>query len=242
MPASGVVGMSSVYRFVNWSFKGLLHLLCRIDDSQLDRVPPAGPLIAVGNHISFLDAPILLTHLQPRPMTGFAKVETWDNLALRVLFDLWGAIPLRRGEVDRRAFRQAEEALAAGKIFGVAPEGTRSHDGRLRQGHPGVVFLALRTRAPLLPIAYYGGENLRRNLPRLRRTDFRIVVGDPFTLSADGPMNGEVRQQIADEVMYQLAALLPPAYRGYYADLSRASEEHLRFAPGTESNLRRASG
>ena len=230
--------MAIAARVVNTTIKGLTRAICRVDDSQLARVPKQGPLIIVANHVNFLEVPLLFTHLQPRPVTGFAKAETWDNPVMALLFNLWGAIPLERGEADRGALRQALEALEAGQILAVAPEGTRSGHGRLGRGHPGVVLLALRSGAPLLPVVYHGGERLRRNLASLRRTDFHIVVGQRFHVDPGGfKVTREVRQQITDEIMYQLAALLPPDYRGYYADLASASEAYLRFLPGCESNL-----
>jgi 1-acyl-sn-glycerol-3-phosphate acyltransferase len=103
------------------------------------------------------------------------------------------------------------------------------------------VFLALRSGAPLLPVVYYGGELFWRNLARLRRTDFHIVVGQPFYLDAGGvKVTRQVRRQMTDEIMYQIAALLPLAYRGVYSDLPAATETYLRFPPGAESNLRRS--
>ncbi len=233
--------MAIAARVVNTTIKGLTRAICRVDDSQLVHVPERGPLIIVANHVNFLEVPLLFTHLQPRPVTGFAKAETWDNPAMALLFNLWGAIPLERGEADKGALQRALAALEAGQILAVAPEGTRSGHGRLGRGHPGIVLLALRSGAPLLPIVYYGGERLRRNLASLRRTDFHIVVGQPFHVDAGGAkVTREVRRQITDEIMYQLAALLPPDYRGYYADLASASETYLRSLPGCESNLRRA--
>ncbi|TEU11061.1 MAG: 1-acyl-sn-glycerol-3-phosphate acyltransferase [Anaerolineales bacterium] len=233
--------MTLTYRVVTSTIKGLIRLLCRVDDAQLAQVPDRGPLIIVANHVNFLEVPLLYTHLRPRPMAGFAKVETWDNPALRLLADLWEAIPLHRGEADMAALRQALKALEAGHILGMAPEGTRSGHGRLQRGHTGVVLLALRSGAPLLPMVYYGGELFWRNLARLRRTDFHIVVGQPFYLDAGGvKVTRQVRQQMTGEIMYQMAALLPPAYRGVYSDLAAATEAYLRFPPGVESNLRRA--
>jgi 1-acyl-sn-glycerol-3-phosphate acyltransferase len=156
------------------------------------------------------------------------------------LFDLFGAIPLWRGEVDMTAIRRGLAVLEAGHILAVAPEGTRSGHGRLQRGHPGVVMLALRSGAPLLPLVYYGGESFGRNVTRLQRTDFHIVAGNLFCLSVGGKVSREARQQMPDEIMYQLAALLPPAYRGYYSNLAAATETYLRFPPSSESNLRRA--
>ena len=223
---------------VDGTLRTVTRTLCRVHDAQLDRVPSCGPLILVANHINFLEVPLLLTHLSPRPVTGFAKAETWDNPAMAWLFDLWAAIPLRRGEPHLEAMRRALEVLEAGQILAVAPEGTRSGSGRLGRGHPGVVMLAQHSRAPLLPLGYYGSENLRHNLSRLRRTDFHIVVGNPFTVDfPEGRLDRRQRQEITDEIMYQLAALLPERYRGDYADLGRATETWLRFAPGSSSNL-----
>jgi 1-acyl-sn-glycerol-3-phosphate acyltransferase len=233
--------MTAGYRLVTASIKTLARALCRVDDGQLARVPQQGPLILVGNHVNFLEAPVLYTHLQPRPLAGFAKAETWDNPLLGFLADLWGAIPLRRGEMDLAALRQALQALEAGRILGVAPEGTRSGDGRLQAGYPGITVLALRSNAPLQPVVTYGGERFWPNLTRLRRTDLAIVTGRPFHLAPPaGRVTRPVRQQMIDEIMFQLAALLPPAYRGVYSDLSAATETYLHFPPGSESNLRRA--
>lgn len=215
---------------LNATIKRLTRVLCRIDEAQLARVPREGPLILVCNHINFLEVPLLYTHLQPRPVTGFAKAETWDNPAMALLFDLWQAIPIRRGEADVSAMHRALDALGEGKILAITPEGTRSGHGRLGRGHPGIVMIALQSGAPLLPIVYYGNERFRHNIKRLQRTDFRIIVGNPFVLDSRGVrVTRQVRQQMADEIMYQLAALLPPAYRGYYAELGRAKQTYLKF-------------
>jgi 1-acyl-sn-glycerol-3-phosphate acyltransferase len=241
-PREGEAGFPTLtYRVVTSTIKGLTRLLCQVNDAQLAQVPDRGPLIIVANHVNFLEVPLLYTHLQPRPVTGFAKVETWSNPALRLLADLWGAIPLSRGEADVSALRQALAALEAGHIVTMAPEGTRSGDGRLQRGYPGAVLLALRSGAPLLPVVCYGGELFWQNLPRLRRTAFHITVGRPFYLNPGGvKVTRQVRQQMADEVMYQMAQLLPPAYRGAYSDLAAATEKHLRFPANVESRFRRA--
>jgi 1-acyl-sn-glycerol-3-phosphate acyltransferase len=231
--------MTLAYQTVTWSIKGVLRVLCRVDDAQLARVPDRGPLIIIANHVNFLEVPLLYTHLQPRSVTGFVKAENLEHPFFGpLLFGLWGGIPIRRGEADVTAFRQALKALEEGHILAVAPEGTRSGHGRLQRAHPGVVSLALHSGAPLLPVVYYGGELFWHNLARLRRTDFHLVVGQPFTLDAkDTKVTRQVRQQMADETMCQMAALLPPAYRGAYSDLTAATETYLRFPSQSESNL-----
>ena len=88
----------------------------------------------------------------------------------------------------------------------------------------------MHSGAPLLPLVYYGGEHFRSNLVRLRRTDFNIRVGRRFTIETGGvKVTRPVRQAITDEIMYQLAGLLPPVYRGVYANLDSATENYLRF-------------
>ena len=227
-------------RLVNFTTKRLTHILCRIDADQLSRVPEKGPLILVANHVNFLEVPIVYTQLLPRSVTGFAKAETWDNPVMGYLFDLWGGIPIRRGTADVTALRQGLGALEAGRILAVAPEGTRSGHGRLQRGNPGVVMLALHSGSPLLPMVYFGAEKFRHNLVRLRRTDFHVVVGQPFYLNGEGvKVTRRVRRQMTDEIMWQLAALLPSAYRGEYADLTAATETYLRFPSMSESNLNR---
>ena len=232
--------MTLAYRIVVPAVRRLVRILCRIHGDELERVPHEGPLIIVANHINFLEVPILYTHLTPRSVTGLAKIENWSHPFFAPLMKLGGAIPVRRGEADLSAFRASLAALAAGKMMAVAPEGTRSGHGRLQKAHAGAVLLALRSGAPLLPMVHHGGENFWRNLSRLRRTDFYVVVGNQFEVVTNGKKaTGQVRKQMTDEIMYQLAALLPPAYRGVYSDLSAATEEYIRFAPGVASNLER---
>jgi len=191
-------------------------MACRVDDHELSRVPARGPLLLVCNHVNFLEVPLVMSHLQPRPVTGFAKAETWDSPVMGLLFNIWGAIPLRRGAADVLAVRRVLEALEAGMIVAVAPEGTRSGDGCLRRAKPGIGLLAAHSTAPILPIAYYGHERVWSNLSRLRRTDFHIRVGPLMRVRTNGRWTAEQRQALADEVMYQIAALLPEKYRGAY--------------------------
>ena len=222
--------MSITYSVVTTSVKGLTRILCKIDGNELSNVPKHGPLIIASNHINFIEVPLVYTHLQPRQITGFVKAETWENPAMGFLFDLWGGIPIQRGEANSTAFRNALAALKENKILAVAPEGTRSGDGKLKRGQPGIITLAHLSDAPILPLVYYGGEKLRENLNRLKRTDFHIRVGKVFKLSfPEGKHDRELRFKMVDEIMYQIAALLPEEYRGFYADLSKQSINYLKY-------------
>ncbi len=218
---------------VTYGCKLGLDVMCRIDSQDLKKVPLTGPLLLFTNHTGMVEAPIMYTHLQPRPkVTALAKVETWDNWFLNMVFTLWGIIPLHRGEADMVAMRKALDVLEKGYILGISPEGTRSREGKLLRAHGGIAMLALHSGAPLQPMVHWGGENFGTNVKHLKRTSFNIRVGSIFSLDARGErVSKEVRQKMADEMMYQLAKLLPEEYRGEYADLENASENYLRFVP-----------
>jgi 1-acyl-sn-glycerol-3-phosphate acyltransferase len=218
------------YHVVNFTFKRIVRILCRVDDSQWHNIPAEGPFIMAVNHINFMEIPVMYTHLLPRPMTGFVKAESFDLPFVGWVFKLWEGIPLQRGEADMTAMRAGLNALAEGKILVIAPEGTRTGDGRLQQGHPGLVTMALKANVPILPVAYYGSEHFWPNFKRLRRTDFHVNVGRPFTLDRRGMrITKEVRRQMVDEIMAQIAQLLPPENRGFYAALSAAPSTYLRY-------------
>jgi 1-acyl-sn-glycerol-3-phosphate acyltransferase len=211
-------------------FKLLVDILCRVDDSEISKIPMHGPLILIGNHVNFLEVPVMSSYLFPREMTGFAAAKSWKNPFFKFIFNLWGAIPIRRWEADISALKKGLMALKEGKILVIAPEGTRSGDGKLQVGYPGVILVALKSGASLLPVSYYGGEKFWQNLGRLKRTDFKIVVGEVFSLQpGSARVTSEVRQSMLDEIMYQLASILPQNYRGVYSDLSQATEKYIQF-------------
>ena len=217
--------------FMNFVIRLGTDILCRIDKHDFPKVPAHGPLILAINHISSLEVPLLFVHLQPRKMIGLAKIETWDNKFMGWLFDLWEAIPIRRGEADLEAIRECLKVLKTGDILAIAPEGTRSYNGQLQCGQPGIAMIALRTGTPILPVAHWGSEDFATNLKKLKRTDFHFRVGRLFYLDAKGErVNGKIRQAMVDEIMAQIAILMPEAYRGVYMNLNPAHQKYIRFA------------
>lgn len=210
--------MKPGYHAVNWIIRALLSTVYRVDTSQLNRIPRQGPVLAVANHVNEFEAPIMIAWLDNPLVSGIGKRENWKNPLIRFLFWQWEVIPIDRGLVDRDAFNQSVEALKRGKILSIAPEGTRSKNGAMQKGKAGVTILAARSGAPIVPIAYWGHENIWSNLKHLRRTDFHVAVGEPVRLTAEGAgRSRDVREAATDEVMYKIAELLPPSYRGVYA-------------------------
>ncbi|HEY7982811.1 MAG TPA: lysophospholipid acyltransferase family protein, partial [Ktedonobacterales bacterium] len=129
----------------------------------------------------------------------------------------FGAFPIRRGESDRDALRQAGEVLAAGQVLVVFPEGHRSDNHTLGPGLPGVAMIALRAGAPIVPVAVWGTE---RMLKHGRFGPFAPVVhvryGVPIHLAEEGANRRATLQTGIDTIMRGIAALLPPEYRGLY--------------------------
>ncbi len=207
-----------------------LFVLCNIDNKALKAVPHQGPMILIGNHINFLDVLAALTFSYPRKIFFLVKKETFETPFLRLLFNSWGSIPVDRGTADFQALNKAADALSQGNFFAIAPEGTRTKDGRLIQAHAGVVVIALKSKATIMPVVQYGGEKFFENIKKLRRTKITMQVGAPFVIcpSSNYPDKKE-RRMIADEIMYQMAELLPAEYRGYYSDLSKTTTNYLNF-------------
>ncbi|MFC2028504.1 lysophospholipid acyltransferase family protein [Chloroflexota bacterium] len=206
-----------------------LGIICRISIEGLQKIPSKGPLILYGNHTGTIEVPILFVVVQPRVITGLAKVESWDNPVLSWLFDLFGFIPVRRGELDLDAFKRSINWLKDSHIIGISPEGTRNRDGILLKAHPGIVTLALRSGALLMPVAHWGGEKLRSNIKKFKRTEFNIKVGEQYRIQiGDTKLDRKVRQQIVDEMMFELADLLPEEYRGVYIDRVPRTNRYLK--------------
>lgn len=212
---------------ITFLLKIYFRLTLRLDVQGMEKIPAAGPLIVITNHTGQVEVPVMATLLQPRKITGWGKAEAFDNPFLRWVFGAWRIIPVHRGEADMTALKSALRMLEEGYIFGVAPEGTRNKTGILRRGLPGAAILALKSGAPVVPAVHWGGEVFLKNLKQFKRTDFHVRVGEPFYVKAEGKVTGEIRQQIADEMMYRIARMIPAEYRGEYADLSKATDKYL---------------
>ncbi|MEN9562703.1 MAG: hypothetical protein RIR73_947 [Chloroflexota bacterium] len=218
--------------FSLWIITSLLRiyfwLTLRIDaPGGLSSVPEKGPLIVITNHTGQVEVPVFANLLQPRKITGWGKAEAFENPFLKWVFGAWDIIPVHRGEADLTALKSALRMLEEGRIFGVAPEGTRNKTGILRRGLPGAAILAMKSGAPVVPVVHWGGEMFLKNLKSFKRTDFHIRVGEPFYVKAEGKVTGEMRQEMVDEMMYRIAELMPEEYRGEYSNLSKASSKYL---------------
>ncbi len=156
--------MKIIRDLVNFVIKVLISIACRIDANELNKVAAAGPLILATNHINFLEIPLVYLWMQPRPLYALIKIETTRHPFFGFLADSWGGIPVRRGEFDRSALMTCIKLMEDGNILAISLEGTRSGDGKLLKGYPGVIPIALKTEAPIQPVAFYGHENFWNNI------------------------------------------------------------------------------
>lgn len=217
-----------VRRLLRLVFRQIFRLLFRLEFHGWEHVPPQGPYLVVYNHVSVLDPPILLA-FWPYPIEAVAAVEVFRRPGQNVLVKLYGAIPVRRGEVDRRLLSTLEEVLRSGRALLLAPEGTRSHVPGMQRAWTGVAYLLERVPVPVVPVGVVGGtdEALRQAL-RFRRPKITVRIGEPFTLpelSQPGMPRKAVRRAETDYIMRRLASLLPPEYRGVYGDDATAAAE-----------------
>jgi 1-acyl-sn-glycerol-3-phosphate acyltransferase len=152
-----------------------------------------------------------------RQATTFAAIEHRSDPIGGWILDQLGVIWVRRGEADREAIKIALDELRSGTVMPMAIEGTRSRTGGLQPGKTGPAFLASRTHVPLVPGAIWGTEKIISNLKRLRRSDVHVRLGQPFHLP-EGRASTEQLEEYTDQVMLKIAAMLPPQYRGVYAE------------------------
>ena len=206
-----------MYRIIRAIVNVLLSLFVRREYVGLENFPDEPPYILATNHLSVFDSPLLLAAC-PHTVRAFAAAKHKRNPIYALLLTIMGSIWVRRGEVDRRALREALDLLKHGEVLGMAPEGTRARGTyALQKGKTGPAYLATRADVPIVPVGLTGTERIKRNLPRLHRTPVRVVVGKPFRLPQSGRVRGQTLHEYTDLIMHRIAELLPEEYRGAYA-------------------------
>lgn len=209
-----------------------MRLIFRPWAQGVDNVPREGPVILASNHLSFSDhffAPLAL----PRKVVFLAKAEYFTGrgikgLVSRAFFSGLGQIPMDRagGAASERALRTGLRVLAAGRVLGIYPEGTRTPDGRLYRGKTGVARLALEGRAPVVPTAMIGGFEFQppgKVAPRLHvRPGVRF--GKPLDFSRYYGLEQDqiVLRAMTDEIMYEVMKLSGQEYVDEYAQDAKA--------------------
>lgn len=225
------------YWFLRWVALGpILKLVFRPRVEGVEHVPTDGPAILASNHLSYVDW-IFMPATLPRKVTFVAKAEYFTSPGIKGWFQkrfFYGAgqVPIDRasGNAAEGALSSAKEVLAGGHLFGIYPEGTRSHDGKLYRGKTGVARLALESRVPVIPVAVVGTDVVAPPGKKFGAMTRPLVrFGKPLDFSRYEGMENDryILRSITDEIMYELMRLSGQEYVDMYA--ARAKEESKRL-------------
>ena len=209
----------SILRFV-------LPKIATIELIGLDSLPESQYIIA-SNHLGRLDS-ALLYYVFDREDIILPTAEKYkDHPIYGWIGRSMNAIWLNRFDADIHAMKEILRRLKAGGLLAIAPEGTRSKVEALQEAKPGAAYLASKVGLPIIPVALTGTEDrvVKDNLKHLRKSHIKVRAGKPFDLEPVGTQDKEESlHRATDEIMCQIAAMLPEKYRGFYADHPRLKE------------------
>jgi 1-acyl-sn-glycerol-3-phosphate acyltransferase len=208
-----------------------LHTIWRPKVTGVEHVPASGGAILAANHLSVVDS-VFLPLMMDRGVTFSAKSEYFTASGPAARLWAWYLRATNQLQMDRDGARAAqatlEAALAllqAGNLFGIYPEGTRSPDGRLYRGRPGVGWLALKSGLPVIPVGMVGTRRVLPPgsvVPRPGRIEIRIGAPLSFPPEVLGAAPGKARQLIAERVMTEIQKLTGQEYVHMFASDRKA--------------------
>lgn len=212
--------LGAIMYVILWTLlQPLRRVLWRCSVEGLENLPPPGQgMVLAVNHLNWTDIHIFGTSLPLayRP-AWIAKIEMFVNAIVAWWLRRMLVIPIRRGEHDIAALAAAEDMLVRGTPVVIFPEGHRSRTGGLIEGRGGAVRLAARTGCPIVPVAIWGTETGLKGA--FRRTPIHVRFGEPYYVPAQG---GDVpwhrMDELTEEMMLRIAALLPEQYWGCYRE------------------------
>jgi len=191
----------------------------------LEHIPATGGVLIATNHLSRLDIPVLFDIPARSELTCVITTKYKKNVLIAPLAWMGEAIWIDRDIADFTAIRAALDYLKQGNALGISPEGTRSTTGGLLPGKSGIIFLALRSGVPIVPVGITGTATGVHELVRFRKPKMKATFGPPITIPEIGRENREGEmQRWTDEVMCRIAILLPEEYRGVYREHPRVKE------------------
>ncbi|RJO74844.1 1-acyl-sn-glycerol-3-phosphate acyltransferase [Nocardia panacis] len=199
----------------------LLRLLGRPKVEGLQHIPRTGPVIIAANHLAAIDS-LYLALVLPRRITFIAKQEYFTQPGPRGRIIRWvmtatGQVAVDRsgGSASTAALDAAVRILESGGAWGIHPEGTRSPDGRVYRGRTGAIRVAMRTGAPLVPVALSGTDRINPRGRRFWRPGrVHIVFGHARTFP---PLDHTEVRTATDTLMTDLATRSGRRYVDRYA-------------------------
>jgi len=202
--------------FARYLTKLVIFIMTKATVSGLENFPKHGPALVVINHLGDADAVLLVASL-PVAIDGMGKIELNEDRRAGPMLRAYGVIWVHRGRPDRKAIRAALDGLAEGRMIALAPEGRQSVEGGLEEGTEGAAFLAMKSGAPIVPVAMTGteNENIYGHMRKWRRARVTLSVGKMFVLKEQADRQ-EMMREGTRQIMESLARLLPESYRGNY--------------------------
>ena len=214
------------YRTLRSIVRFLMKIIADIEVHGMEKLP-VGNVIIAANHLGRLDTAALLCILDREDIIMPVAEKYKDHPLYGAIGRAANAVWLNRFEADYSALRQILERMKQGGLLVIAPEGTRSKSEALQQAKMGVAFLASKSGYPVLPVAVTGTEDrlILENLKRFRRSKISATAAELMYIDiSKGKGREEAMRQVTDEIMCQIAALLPEKYHGVYADHPRLKE------------------
>ena len=196
----------------------------------VENVPTSGPAILASNHLSFADW-LFMPLVLDRRVTFVAKSDYFTGVgvkgwAQRRFFAGTGQVPIDRtgGRASEGALRAGLKVVERGELFGIYPEGTRSHDGRLYKGRTGVARMALLAKVPVIPTAVIGTDVIAppgKIITKIVSPTVRF--GTPLDFSRYEGMEGDrfILRSVTDEIMYAIMELSGQEYVDLYAPAAK---------------------
>ncbi|NLY74288.1 MAG: 1-acyl-sn-glycerol-3-phosphate acyltransferase [Firmicutes bacterium] len=188
------------YQFCKILFQLLLKLLCRYRVIGKENFPRSGPVIVASNHLSNWD-PLMIGVAMPRQIFFVAKEELFRIPLVSALIKAWGAIPIKRGRGDRDALSKSLDLLKHNHAVGIFIEGKRNlgNPETMLKPQPGAAMLALKSGAPVVPVALINTNRILRSLKRVR-----VIIGKPIRFTdktgLESPEKKEQYKQIGIEI------------------------------------------
>jgi 1-acyl-sn-glycerol-3-phosphate acyltransferase len=214
------------YRTLRSIVRFFMKLIADIEVNGIEKLPE-GNVIVAANHLGRLDTAALLCILDREDIIMPVAEKYRDHPLYGAIGRAANAVWLNRFEADYSAFRQILERMKQGGLLVIAPEGTRSKTEALQEAKMGAAFLASKSGYPILPVAVTGTEDrgILENLKRFRRSKITATAAELMYVDIPkGRGREEAMRQVTDEIMCQIAALLPESYRGVYANHPRLKE------------------
>ena len=217
-----------IYKFCQVVQRTALRLFAKYEAAGRENVPADGALIIVSNHLGNIDPPMLVSTI-PRRIFFLAKSGLFRGAFAKWFLAMYGAFPVNREGADVRAYRWVIDQLKNDGAVVLFPEGTRSPNG-MREAKQGVVQIASRTGATILPVGITGTEKMGSWARVFFPTGaIRVSIGKAFQLpEIEGKPTKEDMDSMTLLIMGKIAELLPEQYQGAYAKkpVSTAQNRH----------------